>query len=273
MVLHFSPLAPPPAETLARPLRSNRRWPDDVDVWRVDVAVDAAELANMAATLEAAEQQRAWRYRRPGDQARYVSTRFGLRCLLSGRLGVRPQDLRLGFGAHGKPYLPDYPRLSFNVSHSGGCALIAISGGRRVGIDLEHIDHTFDWTSAASIACSTAELAALAKTGEAERQRAFYHLWTAKEAVLKGIGTGINDDLPNIAVDLPESGDGQLGAPHISRPTADCSWTYQWIGELDGYVGCVAFDRIPVRYTTLTERCKVAGMDPPYLFCDQPMRT
>jgi 4'-phosphopantetheinyl transferase len=166
MVLHFSPFAPPPGKALARPLRSsNRRWPDDVDVWCVDVAVDAPELGNMVATLEVAEQQRAWHYRPPSDRARCVSTRYRLRCLPSERLGVRPQDLQLSFGAQGKPYLPDYPRLSFNAPHSGGCALIAISGGRRVGIDLEHIDNTFDGTSVGSIVCAKAEQAALAKTG------------------------------------------------------------------------------------------------------------
>ncbi len=228
---------------LGAPLCSNRRWPDDIDVWRVDVAVDVPEFANMIATLEVAEQQRAWRYRQHIDRARYVSTRYVLRCLLSGRLGVRPQDLRLAFGTHGKPYLPDYPSLSFNVSHSGLCALIAISYGRRVGIDLEYIDDTFDWTTVATVVCPTAEQQALANTASAERQRAFFRLWTAKEALLKGVGTGIIDDLPKIAVNLPES-DEQSRAPRISRSAVDCSWTYQWIGELDGYIGCVAFDSV-----------------------------
>ena len=244
MVLPSSPFAPSQAKTLATPLCSNRRWPDDVDVWRVDVAVDVSELANMSATLEVAEQKRAWCFRRHIDRARYVSARYVLRCLLSGRLGARPQDLRLAFGAHGKPYLPDDPSLSFNVSHSGLCALITFSYGRHVGIDLEYIDDTFDWTTVAAVVCSTAEPQALANTASAERQRAFFRLWTAKEALIKGVGTGITDDLPKIAVNLPESGDEQSRAPHLSRSAADCPWTYQWIGELDGYIGCVAFDSV-----------------------------
>jgi 4'-phosphopantetheinyl transferase len=243
-VLPSFPFVPPQTKTLVRPLRSNRRWPDDVGVWRVDVAVDVPELANMIATLEVAEQQRALRYRQHIDRARYVSTRYVLRCLLSGWLGMPPQDLRLALGAHGKPYLRDYPSLSFNVSHSGLCALIAISYGRRVGIDVEYIDDTFDWTTVAAVVCSTAEQQALAKTASAERQRAFFRLWTAKEALFKGVGTGITIDLPKIAVNLPESGDKQSGAPHMSWPFADCSWTYQWIGELEGYIGCVAFDSL-----------------------------
>lgn len=198
----------------------------------------------MIATLEVTEQQRAWRYRRHIDRARYVSARYGLRCLLSGRLGIRPQDLRLAFGTHGKPYLPDYPSLSFNVSHSGLRALIAISYGRRVGVDLEYIDDTFDWTTVSTIVCSTAERQALANTAATERRREFFRLWTAKEAVLKGFGTGITDDLPRIAVNLPKSGDEQSQAPHISGFAADRPWTYQWIGELEGYIGCVAFDGV-----------------------------
>jgi hypothetical protein len=37
------------------------------------VAVDVSELANMSTILEVAEQQRAWRYRRHIDRARYIS--------------------------------------------------------------------------------------------------------------------------------------------------------------------------------------------------------
>jgi 4'-phosphopantetheinyl transferase len=244
MVLPSSPFARSQARTLTSPLCSNRRWPDDVDVWRVDVAVEVPELATMTAALDVAEQQRVWRYRRHIDRARYVSTRYVLRCLLSRRLGARPQDLRLAVGAHGKPYLPDDPSLSFNVSHSGLCALITISYGRRVGIDLEYVDDTFDWTTVVSVVCSTAERQALANTASAERQRAFFRLWTAKEALLKGFGAGITDDLQRIAVNLPESGDEQSRAPHVSRSAADCPWTYQWIGELEGYIGCIAFDGV-----------------------------
>jgi phosphopantetheinyl transferase len=88
-----------------------------------------------------------------------------------------------------KADLPDDPRLSINMSYSGLCVLITISYGRCVGIDLEYVDDTFDRTTVVSVVCSTAERQALANTASAERQRAFFRLWTPKEALLKGFGT------------------------------------------------------------------------------------
>ena len=39
-------------------------------------------------------------------------------------------------GSRGKPFFPDFPHIHFNLSHSGGLALCALSDGE-VGVDIE----------------------------------------------------------------------------------------------------------------------------------------
>jgi len=57
--------------------------------------------------------------------------------------GLEPDRIRLGYGVYGKPFL-DVPggaanSIQFNVSHSDGLAVFAVTCGRAVGIDVERI--------------------------------------------------------------------------------------------------------------------------------------
>lgn len=65
-----------------------------------------------------------------------------LRVILSQYLKIEPSKVRLSYGLYGKPELAKETcgeTISFNLSHSHGLALYAITRGRRVGIDVELI--------------------------------------------------------------------------------------------------------------------------------------
>jgi phosphopantetheinyl transferase len=97
------------------------------------------------------------------------------------------------YGRNGKPGLPSCD-TSFNWSHSGELVAL-ILGNENVGVDVEEIQHRplFEYKSL----CTLAELHWL--SGVVDRQRyseieAFIMLWTAKESVLKAIGSGLSID-------------------------------------------------------------------------------
>ena len=60
---------------------------------------------------------------------RALRERYGIEC----REGRPPELVE---GAHGKPYLKEYPQIHFNISHCMGLAVLAI-GDCTVGIDAE----------------------------------------------------------------------------------------------------------------------------------------
>lgn len=77
------------------------------------------------------------------------------------------------------------------MTHSHGRALIAVTTGREVGIDLEQLNlHVKALAIARRYFCSS-ELAAIAGAAPSLQARSFFRYWVAKEAVLKGQGIGL----------------------------------------------------------------------------------
>jgi 4'-phosphopantetheinyl transferase len=93
---------------------------------------------------------------------------------------------------HGKPRLATEPeRLAFNLSHSGALALIAVTRGREVGIDVEREKPERDLAALAERALAPEDAAAVRAAGEEERAPLFYGLWARHEARLKCLGVGL----------------------------------------------------------------------------------
>ena len=92
-----------------------------------------------------------------------------LRALLARYADRDPRALDFVFGPHGKPSLHEgttsVTDLRFNLSHSGRFALVAVTAGRDVGVDIECANerHTVE----------------------------FLRAWTAREATVKCGGTGL----------------------------------------------------------------------------------
>jgi Phosphopantetheinyl transferase len=122
-------------------------------------------------------------------------------------------------GPHGKPYLNGSP-LQFNLSHSGGLALVAVSL-TEVGIDVEAARSTFDPVSLAARFLSAADAASLQALPEPERHDEFLRLWTRKEAALKAIGFGLGGlamDLSGIPIHDIAPAPGYFGAVASIEP-------------------------------------------------------
>ena len=120
-----------------------------------------------------------------------AAARAALGEILAGYLGGAAPELVVADG--GKPRLAAVPgRLAFNLSHSGGLALVAVAGGgAEVGVDVERIRPRRDLTRLAARWLTTADAKAIAAAPEAERERAFYVAWTRHEARVKCTGAGL----------------------------------------------------------------------------------
>lgn len=90
------------------------------------------------------------------------------------------------FGPLGKPFFPDHPQISFNLSHSGPYALCAV-GRAAVGVDIEALRPR---SPALPDRVLTREEQSWYQVNGADWP-AFYTLWTRKESWCKRQGQGI----------------------------------------------------------------------------------
>jgi phosphopantetheinyl transferase len=134
-----------------------------------------------------------WRIEIPDTMVR-AAARAALQEILASYLGRKPEDVTLAEGASGKPELATEPgRLPFNLSHSGGLALVAVApAGVAVGVDVELIRPRRDLERlAARWLASDDALAIAAASDPAERETLFYAAWTRHEARAKCSGAGL----------------------------------------------------------------------------------
>ena len=178
-------------------------------------------LAQLFSYLSADESRRYSSYRRPSDAELFLLGRSLLRTLLALLLGLKPPEVCIVTGPHGKPSCPGGPE--FNVSQSGDLVLIAVHPTCAVGVDVEASPGPADWES---ISCRVlpADVCRAVYALPRERQPlAFLQAWCHLEAQLKMAGTGFH-----------------------AAPVAygDSTLLRQWALALpQGYVGSVAMEQ------------------------------
>lgn len=162
--------------------------PRDVHVWKVNL--DDVNWDTHSWVLSQSEREKAEKLCRKELQWRSQRCRTALRCILATYLGGNAHALRFTHNLCGKPVILEVP-FHFNVSHTHGDALIAVSL-LPIGIDIEAIDHqTHVVTELISWVCHPSEVKQLEYLQSTHQAIAFYRIWTQKEAYTKAIGVGI----------------------------------------------------------------------------------
>jgi len=149
--------------------------------------------------LNEEERGRADRFKFAIHRERFTRARGMLRHLLAARLGERPQSLVFAVAERGKPYLPGAD-LHFNLSHSEDRAALAVSRLASIGIDIERFDRRVDVEGLSRRCFRESEIARFAGMSDEEKQRAFFWVWTAKEARMKATGDGFHLEPQRIEV-------------------------------------------------------------------------
>lgn len=120
------------------------------------------------------------------DAYRTMIGDFLLDHVLKKRIGTRLKDITVEKNAYGKPVLPDYPYLQFNVSHSGNYVVCAVHD-QLVGIDVEKVQ-SFDLRLAKHLFTGFEYRDIL---DSKNRNRTFFEIWTLKESYIKALGKGL----------------------------------------------------------------------------------
>lgn len=103
----------------------------------------------------------------------------------------------------GKPFLPDFPNLYYNISHTHNMVIAAV-GNHEMGVDIEVIS-----TARMAIAnrfFSKPELELLKHCKKRDLDTLFFELWTARESFAKATGTGIFASISHFIPEKVEDG-------------------------------------------------------------------
>jgi 4'-phosphopantetheinyl transferase len=171
----------------AAPLIGN----NEAQVWLA--RLDEEKAAGLMRILSDDERARAERFRTQRQKKQFVVARGLLRIILGKYLGISPDQVCFEYNMYGKPSICGTLRakIKFNLSHSDGLALYAVSGGREIGVDLERIKPFLLDERTIAECLTPLESKRLQTLSGIKRERFFFDCWTRKECYLKACGKGL----------------------------------------------------------------------------------
>jgi 4'-phosphopantetheinyl transferase len=216
-----------------------------VDIYRIPLDTPPLPLASLREILSAEEQARAARFYFERDRRRYQVARGMLRVILGAVVGQPPASLAFGYGAHGKPYLT-HPHSDgqFNIAHSGEVALLGVTQGYTIGVDVEEHRPLPDMAPIVTQFFTAEEQSAILTRPAAEREDAFYAAWTRKEAYLKALGSGLARPLNDFTVAIPPNAPPRLLWVR-DAPAEPSRWHFWHLDPATGYSGAVCVALMP----------------------------
>lgn len=162
-------------------------------VWCVPLRCNASAERRLLALLDPGEAARAARFASPDLRHRFVVSHGALRLLLSTFTGRDPRAIRFAAGARGKPCVAG-GGPHFSLSHGDEIAVVAVTRGGPVGVDVERIRPELKLDAVARGLLTAADVARIDALPPAARERAWFQAWTRLEAVAKASGEGLRDD-------------------------------------------------------------------------------
>lgn len=215
-----------------------------VHVWPFLLSGLSHARAQCEEVLSQAERERARRFRGEALQESFVFAHGLMRMILGAYCAVTPKDLGLIAGEFGKPAIapacqPASGPVSFNLSHSRGRALLAVSHVGEVGADIECEARRTDVLGIASSYFFGPEYEAISGAGEAARQETFFRYWVAKEAVLKAQGTGLRVPLDSFHVRF-DPGAATARIESLDERCVSSGWFVRCLPCEAGWHGAVA---------------------------------
>ena len=142
------------------------------------------ELRELLPFLSPERREKVGRYRFPKDRVQSILAWLLLRYGLGKLHGIK-QPPRIETDPQGKPFLPEYPHIHFNLSHCEKAVACGFSS-EALGVDVQHL---VPYKEALAKFFMTPSERKSALLGAPDRE--FTRMWTLKEAYGKYTGEGI----------------------------------------------------------------------------------
>jgi 4'-phosphopantetheinyl transferase len=213
----------------------------EVHVWKAHLRRQSPSIQSLIPTLSPDELARAKRFYFQKDREHFIVARGLLRVILGRYLNREPSQLQFCYNPYGKPALSCQSGshgLRFNLSHSHGLALYAITRGREIGVDIERIRPDMVEDQIAERFFSPGEVRALRSLPPSLQPVGFFNCWTRKEAYIKAKGKGLSLPLDQFDVSLVPGEPAAL--LHVSGDAGESSrWSLHKLVPGPGYAAAV----------------------------------
>lgn len=227
---------------------------DEMHVWSVPLDAVRNVWVEQWAVLAEDERERAERFLLQDARRRFVVARSALRTVLGRYVAAPPARIAFSYAPNGKPRLSDPDSsadLQFNLAHSGELALIAVTRGCELGVDVERLRVINQSQEIAQRYFHPREVARLTSLAPADRNAAFLRCWTGKEAMLKALGTGVTQSL-SFYSGLCDQPDGAwIDVPRSDADSVAHCWLQSLAPAADyvAAIACLAAQRRPRCFT------------------------
>ncbi len=144
----------------------------------------------------------------------YLTCEMLMRSVCSMETGISFGEQSFLYNEHGKPQFANIDSWYFNKSHSRDRVVVATSDNP-VGVDIEKISGAR--MNVANRYFSAREINMLEASYPEHRDQLFYQLWTAREAYLKYLGTGISYGLEKFRIKKNSNGIFEVNDPRGSN--------------------------------------------------------
>jgi 4'-phosphopantetheinyl transferase len=212
----------------------------DIHVWALRIRPSSDLAAQFEPVLAPDEVERAARFRMDHLRQFFTIARGTLRCLLARYLSVAPARIKFDYGSRGKPALASPTGIEFNLTHSGDLALLALTIGCPVGVDVEFVRPRTEIVDIARRFFSSEETCDIMSLPEIERERAFFSCWTRKEAYIKAIGYGLYAPLDGFRVSVRPGEPARL-IHVVNEPYAPDEWCMHDLQLSPEYAAALAY--------------------------------
>jgi 4'-phosphopantetheinyl transferase len=215
--------------------------PGSVQIWIADLQTWKNYATPMRLLLSKQEQDRLERYKIPIKKQEFLSSRGILKFILSKYTGIPPEHVQLEISPDGKPFLPG-SQIQFNISHSAEKLICVLCLDNLIGVDIQEIYPITGSDHIIQTFFSPAEVQYLSSAAAQQRnQELFFAIWTAKEAYLKAVGSGIRRSFNQLSI-IPEGEDlrsFQLQIPDSKEREA--GWTIISLEVGENYSAALAY--------------------------------
>jgi 4'-phosphopantetheinyl transferase len=138
------------------------------------------------------------------DKIRSLLGEILIRTIIEEELHIGSKYITFEKNEYGKPYIREYPKFNFNISHSGDFVVCAIDD-ELVGIDIEEVKH-IECEEIARNFFTTTEFDYIVKENLDIQLSKFYEIWTLKESYIKCCGQGLSIPLKSFSIDIDKYG-------------------------------------------------------------------